>query len=502
MDSCVARLAALGVTAAGGVAGNPRAAWALARFSSAKDRARGSERQGLRKTLPRPAARRPRPRRKTVADMARAGLKRVGDIAMRPRAPITARFGALPMARLDALKGLERASIAPRFAAPDFCAERRFASPVQTVEAIEATLRKLADDLVVLLERQAKGARRIELALYRVDGDVRRIRVGASRPLNEARAFLRLFAEKLASPQEEAIDAGFGVDLMRLVVPRGRAARALASRVRAGARGRAGARARRSHRPAQREAGAARGDAARTASKRICPNRPSGRRRRRSARRAYAGSRDEPVVRRDAPARPLETLRPPRADRRARRSAGRAAAPLPLAARPARRRRHRGPRAHRRPLVAPSRRADARLFPRRGFARPPLLALPRGPLGKRDEAGEMVRARGVRVNPFSPLAGEGGAKRRMRGERRMRARRGDGHAQRHPHFRSARARACAPSRRKRRENSGALCATVACRRSSFGVRSPIGPYYRRLRLPSLQAHRRARRIATCRQRSR
>jgi protein ImuB len=77
-------------------------------------------------------------------------------------------------------------------------------------------LRKLADDLVVLLERQAKGARRIELSLYRVDGAMRRIRVGAFRPLNEARAIVRLIAERLASPNEDAIDAGYGVDLMRL----------------------------------------------------------------------------------------------------------------------------------------------------------------------------------------------------------------------------------------------------------------------------------------------
>jgi protein ImuB len=77
-------------------------------------------------------------------------------------------------------------------------------------------LRKLADDLVALLERQARGARRIELILYRVDGHVRRIPVGASRPLNEARAIARLFAERLASPHEDAIDAGYGVDLMRL----------------------------------------------------------------------------------------------------------------------------------------------------------------------------------------------------------------------------------------------------------------------------------------------
>ena len=110
------------------------------------------------------------------------------------------------MARLDALNGLERASIAPRFAAPEFCAERRFASPVQTVEAIEAALRKLADDLVVLLERQAKGAQRIKLVLYRVDGDVLRIGVGASRPLNEARAIVRLPLGMLT-----ALSKGFGL---------------------------------------------------------------------------------------------------------------------------------------------------------------------------------------------------------------------------------------------------------------------------------------------------
>ncbi len=61
-----------------------------------------------------------------------------------------------------------------------------------------------------------KGARRLELALFRVDGDVRRIVVGAGRPLGEARAIARLFAERLAGGAEEEIDAGFGVDLMRL----------------------------------------------------------------------------------------------------------------------------------------------------------------------------------------------------------------------------------------------------------------------------------------------
>ncbi len=216
VEDCRARLSAQGITVAIGAASNPRAAWALARFSRVRTAPEPLSDKAFVKLfhdLPLAALGLDE---KIIADMARAGLRRIGDIALRPRAPITARFGALPVARLDALKGLERSSIAPRFRAPDFCAERQFASPIQTLEAIEVQLRKLADDLVVLLERQAKGARRIELSLYRVDGAMRRIRIGASRPLNEARAIVRLIAERLASPNEDAIDAGYGVDLMRL----------------------------------------------------------------------------------------------------------------------------------------------------------------------------------------------------------------------------------------------------------------------------------------------
>ena len=229
-------------------------------------------------------------------------------------------------------------------------------------------MRKLADDLVVLLERQAKGARRIELSLYRVDGDVRRIRVGACRPLNEARAIARLFAERLASPDEEEIDAGFGVDLMRLsclaaepLAPsqveleraheaeRARALADLLDRLSARLGPRAVTRRElvEAHLPEQAEAAAPAtlGRGARCAGRGVEPSRPAQRR---------------------APARPLRLfVRPEPIEAMAEVPDGPPLA-LPLAARAARRRRHRGPRAHRRALVAARRRADARLFPRRG----------------------------------------------------------------------------------------------------------------------------------------
>jgi protein ImuB len=210
------RLAAQGLGARAGIANFPRAAWALARFS--KERIAPSDATAkivaqLYHGLPLAAL---GLEAASVADMGRAGLRRIGDVALRPRAPIAARFGADVIARLDALCGLERSAISPRFAAPEFSAERRFASAIVQKEAVEATLLKLAEDLATLLQRQVKGARRLELALFRVDGAVRRIVVGAGRPLNDGVAMARLFREKFEAPDEDEIDAGYGFDVLRL----------------------------------------------------------------------------------------------------------------------------------------------------------------------------------------------------------------------------------------------------------------------------------------------
>ncbi len=216
LDEIEARFTRQGFALALGLADNPRAASALARHSRARVAEAGLSGKPFAKLFHDMPVVALGIEAEIAADLARAGLRRIGDLAMRPRAPIAARFGADVIARLDALHGATREAISPRFAAPDFCAERRFASPIVHADAVMATLAKLADDLVVMLERQMKGARLVELALFRVDGETRRIRVGAGRPLNEARAIARLFAERLAGGAEDEIDAGFGIDLMRL----------------------------------------------------------------------------------------------------------------------------------------------------------------------------------------------------------------------------------------------------------------------------------------------
>jgi protein ImuB len=210
------RLAAQGFGVSLGIADTPRAAWALAHFSDRRIAPAGATDRIFVKifhALPLAALGLDE---RTVADLSRAGLRRIGDIALRPRAPIAARFGADVMSRLDALCGLERGAISPRFAAPDFSAERRFASAISRREDVEATIVRLAEDLAILLDRQAKGGRRFEIRLFRVDGAMRRIGVGAGRPLNDPRTIARLFRERLDAAGEDELDAGYGIDIVRL----------------------------------------------------------------------------------------------------------------------------------------------------------------------------------------------------------------------------------------------------------------------------------------------
>ena len=215
-DEIMARLTARGFEVALGIADAPRAAWALARFSDRRIAPAGLADEAFARLfhgLPLAALGLDE---KTVAEMARAGLRRIGDVALRPRAPIVARFGAEAMSRLDALRGLERGAMSPRFPAPDFCAERRFASAISRQADVEGTILRLAEALAVLLARRGRGGRRFELRLFRVDGDVRRIAVGASRPLDDPGTIARLFRERLEAPGEDEIDAGYGIDVMRL----------------------------------------------------------------------------------------------------------------------------------------------------------------------------------------------------------------------------------------------------------------------------------------------
>src|SRR5262249_582125 len=157
------------------------AAWAAAHHGEPASYACGQER-ALLAPLPLSAL---RLAPATVADLARVGLKCIGDIIDLPRAPLTARFGPDVLQQLDRALGGHPEPLLPRLPVAPYAAEQRFAEPIAREEDVLAVTGKLARRLQFALERRGDGARRLELALFRTDGVVRRIAAGTSRPLRD-----------------------------------------------------------------------------------------------------------------------------------------------------------------------------------------------------------------------------------------------------------------------------------------------------------------------------
>lgn len=211
LDEVVTRFQGQGFDARGGLASTPGAAWAAARYSHGKIIDPGEE-QHFFAPLPLSALRLDT---RIGANLESVGLRVAGALISAPRAPLVRRFGKTVTLRLDQALGHIAEPISPRLPMPALSVERIFFNAITQLDDIENLVGTLAVQLKRELERRAEGAERLQLQLFRVDGDVVRITVAASRPLREPKLIRRLFREKLAGIASN-IDAGYGFDQVRL----------------------------------------------------------------------------------------------------------------------------------------------------------------------------------------------------------------------------------------------------------------------------------------------
>jgi protein ImuB len=212
LDGLLASFFQQGFHARAGIAATPGAAWAGARFSEEPIILRDGDERPFLDDRPL-ASLRLEP--ETIASLESVGLRTVGSVLSAPRAPLARRFGAMLLLRLDQALGEIEEVISPRLPVPPFSIERHLAEPIGLVEDIERLILGLAGSLKRDLERRGEGARLFELLLFRVDGAVTRVSVGASLPLREPVPIGRLFHEKLAA-LGAVLDPGCGFDLVRL----------------------------------------------------------------------------------------------------------------------------------------------------------------------------------------------------------------------------------------------------------------------------------------------
>lgn len=203
------RLAANGLGFRCVVADTPGAAWALARYG------RGVEiiapeggQAGLLSPLP-PQALRIEP--EAAAQIARLGLRTIGQLMALPRGPLARRFGQPTLERLDQALGRTKEALVFRRPASPWVARRAFAEPISAPDDMARVAHDICVDLCARLEAKGQGARRFEIAYHRLDGKALVAGVGLALPGREAARIAKLIVPKL-----DVLDPGFGVEVVTL----------------------------------------------------------------------------------------------------------------------------------------------------------------------------------------------------------------------------------------------------------------------------------------------
>jgi protein ImuB len=244
---------ALGLTVRAAIADTPGAAWGLARYARGSvapvrsgdaidqearaTRSRAAKRRGWERGggAPRPVAARGaevatvappgrlyealadlplaalRLPEDTVERLMRLGLRRVGDITGIPRAALARRFGADTLKRLDQAMGLEPEPVSPARPPMHFAVRLTLPDPIGLRSDVEAALDRLLPPFCDKLRARGRGVRRVLFQAFRADGGVASVEVGLARAADSPDRIRPLLHLKL-----DQIDAGFGIDCLRL----------------------------------------------------------------------------------------------------------------------------------------------------------------------------------------------------------------------------------------------------------------------------------------------
>jgi protein ImuB len=148
----------------------------------------------------------------------RAGLRTIGQLAIRPRKPLAARFGKAVVTKLARVLEEEDSRIVPRRSLPLIHVAQNFAEPISRTNDVLATIEMLTGDAARQLQERGQGGRRFEVSLFRSDGHLARLAVDTGGATRDAALLMRLIRERIDA-LADPLDPGFGYDLIRLEVP-------------------------------------------------------------------------------------------------------------------------------------------------------------------------------------------------------------------------------------------------------------------------------------------
>ena len=205
------RLRTLGYTIAGAIAPTIGAAWAVSHFARSQV-VEAADLQTVLDALPVNALRLSPDQ---ASGLIKMGLKTIGQLRLRDRKALQARFGLSLLERLDQAYGQLEESMTPRLPVAERYAERRFPDPIGLMDDVLMTAHDLAIQLGLRLETEGLGAQAFHLFLYRVDHTVMAMSVNSARLTRDPHHITQLFSNR-SERLEGEYDPGFGIDMIRL----------------------------------------------------------------------------------------------------------------------------------------------------------------------------------------------------------------------------------------------------------------------------------------------
>ncbi|MGX9355644.1 DNA polymerase Y family protein [Roseobacteraceae bacterium S113] len=150
-----------------------------------------------------------------VATLARLGLRQIGDLTGQPRAALARRFGKGLVLRLDQALGVTPEPLTPDAPPESFALRLTLPDPIGLLDDVTAAADRLIAPLCAKLRAKDKAARTLTFEAHRADHTMQRIEVRLARPSHNPDRLRSLLVMKL-----EDIDAGFGIDMVRLIATR------------------------------------------------------------------------------------------------------------------------------------------------------------------------------------------------------------------------------------------------------------------------------------------
>ena len=146
-----------------------------------------------------------------IAQLGRLGLRRVGDLLGQPRAAVARRFGKGLVLRLDQAMGSAPEPVSPARPPLHFAVRLTLPDPIGLKDDLLAGIDRMLPRLCDQLQAKGRGVRSLKLEAHRTDQSAEVVQIGLARPSHDDHRIRPLLEMKL-----DDIDAGFGIDMLRL----------------------------------------------------------------------------------------------------------------------------------------------------------------------------------------------------------------------------------------------------------------------------------------------